>query len=422
MPQSSIEAKLQRNEGTLTRGKMGISDSLAPPADAERCDLAVLGGGLAGVLIALAFAEHRPGVDVRIIERGQRLGGHHVWSFFASDLSEAGAALVRPMVAASWDGYEVHFPGQARTLASLYRSITAERLDTAARHLLDAKRVLSGAEVVCASPTSVTLADGRVLHAGAVIDARGPAGLPHMLGGWQKFLGRTLKVAGGHGLERPVVMDASVEQLDGFRFVYCLPFSAEEVFVEDTYYADTADLDIETLRDRIAGYAEARGWQVEAVTYEEIGVLPVIATGDFDAFWHAGGDLPRAGARAALIHPLTSYSIPDAVRFALYLTSLDNLSAESLGKACHDWAAKHWRKGRFYRMLSRMLFGAAEPAERWRMLARFYALPESLIERFYAGRSTRADMLRVLAGKPPVPVGAALAALAGHGRPLADLK
>jgi len=55
------------------------------------------------------------------------------------------------------------------------------------------------------------------------------------------------------------------------------------------------------------------------------------------------------------------------------------------------------------------------------MLARFYRLPEALIERFYAGRSTPADMARVLMGKPPVPVLSAMAALGGGGRPLADL-
>ncbi|WP_043605592.1 lycopene beta-cyclase CrtY [Novosphingobium sp. Rr 2-17] len=391
------------------------------PNATDTCDLAILGGGLAGAFIALAFAQHKPALDVRIVERGERLGGHHVWSFFASDLSVDGAALLDPMVAAAWDGYDVHFPGRSRQLANAYRSITSEHLDAAIRDALPAHRVLRGMEVTAATPTSVTLGDGRTLHAGAVIDARGPSGLPHMAGGWQKFLGRTLRITGGHGLERPIIMDATVEQLDGYRFVYCLPFSADEVFVEDTYYADTPDLDIETLRARIAAYAHDRGWQVEAVTYEETGVLPVIAAGDFAAFWRAGGDLSRAGARAALVHPLTSYSIPDAVSFALHLSSLDNLGGESLGKVCHDWAAQHWRKGRFYRMLSRMLFGAAEPAERWRMLARFYTLPEALIERFYAGRSTATDRLRILAGKPPVPVSAAIASLAGRGRPLADL-
>ena len=72
-------------------------------------------------------------------------------------------------------------------------------------------------------------------------------------------------------------------------------------------------------------------------------------------------------------------------------------------------------------MLTRMLFGAAEPSRRYRTLEHFYRLPEPLIERFYAGRSTRADRLRVLAGKPPVPVTAAIASLTGGGRPLASL-
>jgi len=401
-----------------------------PPAPIEprpkrcnlRCDLAVLGGGLAGGLIALALAARRPDLDVRVIERGPRLGGRHVWSCFASDMPEGGEALLAQIVAATWQGYEVRFPGLSRQLTTPYHSLTAERLDAAVLAALPEGRVLCGADVTTATPTQVVLADGRVIEAGAVIDARGTAGLPHMAGGWQKFLGRTLRVAGGHGLARPVVMDATVAQHDGYRFVYCLPFSPDEVFVEDTYYADRPELDHALLRERIDAYAAQQGWQVEAVTYEETGVLPVIAAGNFDRFWRASGDIEaRAGARAALIHPLTSYSLPDALRFAFALTALDNLSAERLGEFCHDWAAQHWRDGRFYRMLSRMLFGAAVPAERWRTLARFYALPEPLIERFYAGRSTAGDKLRVLSGRPPVPLVAAMASLLGRGRTLADL-
>jgi len=58
-----------------------------------------------------------------------------------------------------------------------------------------------------------------------------------------------------------------------------------------------------------------------------------------------------------------------------------------------------------------MLFHAAEPEQRWRVFERFYRLPEPLIERFYAGHSTMADRLRVLCGRPPVPIGRALLAL-----------
>jgi lycopene beta-cyclase len=44
-----------------------------------------------------------------------------------------------------------------------------------------------------------------------------------------------------------------------------------------------------------------------------------------------------------------------------------------------------------------------------------------LIERFYAGQSTWADRIRLLMGRPPVPIGAAVACLLDGGRGLADL-
>ena len=72
-------------------------------------------------------------------------------------------------------------------------------------------------------------------------------------------------------------------------------------------------------------------------------------------------------------------------------------------------------------MLSTMLFGAASPKRRYKVLERFYLLPPGLIERFYAGRSSWADRARILIGRPPVRIGAALASLIGKGRPLASL-
>ena len=408
---------------TLSLNVTSMKQVSSPPND---CDLAILGGGLAGSLIAMAMAARRPDLRVTLVEQGERLGGDHVWSFFSSDIAAEHGFLVEPLIAAAWQGYAVHFPNRSRDLGTPYNSITSEKLDAAVRARLPAGAIVTGARVRTAAPESVELEDGRTIAAGAVIDARGASGMAHLAGGWQKFMGRRLRLRRPHGLHRPIVMDARVEQLDGYRFVYCLPFSDTEVFIEDTYYSDSPDLDLPLLRTRIADYAAANDWDTANVIYEETGVLPVIAKGSFEAFWRenergTAPGLARAGARAALVHPLTSYSIPHAVDFAMYLTTLDNLSGQRLGRVSHAWAAQHWRKGRFYRMLTRMLFGAARPHERWRMLERFYGLPESLIERFYAGRSTPADMVRVLAGKPPVPIGAAIASLAGAGRELADL-
>ena len=72
------------------------------------------------------------------------------------------------------------------------------------------------------------------------------------------------------------------------------------------------------------------------------------------------------------------------------------------------WRARHARRRapvqRFYRLLNRMLFKAARPGERHRVMEKFYTLPQPLIERFYAGRTTPFDMMRILSGKPPVPI------------------
>jgi lycopene beta-cyclase len=385
-------------------------------------DIAILGGGLSGCLLALALARLRPGLRVVLVERDRRLGGNHVWSWFRRDVSHQDEWLVAPLMVRHWPGYDVQFPAHSRRLSSSYSSATGERLDEVVRERLPGEDVIAGVAVVEAGPTHVGLADGTRLDANAVIDARGSHGLPHMTGGWQKFLGQMLRLEAPHGLDRPVVMDARVAQHDGYRFVYCLPFSETEVFVEDTYYADGPELDLLVLRDRIAAYAGAQGWRVAEVTREETGVLPVIAEGDFDAFWQAGDQgIARAGTRAALVHPLTGYSLPDAVRLATRVARLRDLGGTALATALHDHARSVWKERSFYRMLATMLFSAARPEERYRVLERFYTLPEGLIERFYAARSTRLDMLRLLAGKPPVPVGAAIASIAGKGRALSSL-
>lgn len=388
---------------------------------AQHFDIAIAGGGLSGALIALALRARRPELSVALIEGGPAIGGHHIWSFFASDIDPADRALVEPLAAARWDrGYDVAFPEYRRTLPTQYRSIASENLAAAVEQAMPRGAVFTDARVETLDAGGVTLRSGDRIAADAVIDARGLGGeqLSALQGGWQKFAGQMLELDAPHGLTRPVVMDASVAQHGGYRFVYVLPFGPSSLFVEDTYYADDPALDSELLAGRIAEYAAAKGWQVTSVSRQETGVLPVVTGGDFAALWQ---DVPHgvalAGVRAGLFQPLTSYSLPDAVRFASHVAALPALDGAAIAAASHRYARAHWQRGRFYRMLAAMLFGAAKPDRRYRVLQRFYRLNEGLIERFYAGRSTAADMARVLAGRPPVPLTKAALVLAGIGAP-----
>jgi lycopene beta-cyclase len=376
---------------------------------AARHDLIILGGGLAGGLAVLALKAARPDLDIALVEPGP-IGGNHLWSFFDSDVAVANRALVDPLVGHRWAGHDVRFPAHQRRLATGYRTIASEALDAAVRAALPADRIFA-ARALEVAHQHARLDTGALLWGRTVLDARGLGAAPAGLAcGWQKFCGQALAIPAGHGLDRPLVMDATVDQADGYRFVYCLPFSPTELFVEDTYYSDTPDLDPALLAARIAAYAGAQGWRVSAITRQESGVLPVVMGGDFDTFWPATDRVARGGVRAGLFHPLTSFSLPDAVRFATWLAKDAPLDAR-LCVAARDFAQQHWRRGRFDRMLARLLFRAADPPQRYRVLERFYRLPEPLIARFYAGQSTFTDRVRILAGKPPVAVTRAIAAM-----------
>lgn len=377
-----------------------------------QCDVAIVGGGLAGGLIALALRTKRPDADIRLIEPGP-IGGDHVWSFFSSDVVEADRWLAAPLVSYRWPRYDVAFPGHHRTLDQSYYSIESDRFARVVGDAL-APGQLIAAKAIGVGAGAVVLANGDRVEARGVIDARGAADMTALDLGWQKFVGRELALAAPHGVERPVVMDATVPQIDGYRFVYCLPFAATRMFVEDTYYSDTPDIDRAVLGDRIDAYAAARGWRVDRIAREEAGALPVAIGGDFDAFWRGGGaKIAKAGLRAGLFHPTTGYSLPDAIRLAVAVAGASDLSSNALHDLTYGMAKRAWEARGFYRMLDAMLFHAAEPDARYRILERFYRLDPRLIARFYAGRSTMTDKARILMGKPPVPVGRALSAIRG---------
>jgi lycopene beta-cyclase len=375
-------------------------------------DLILAGGGLANGLIALRLAKARPELKVAIVEAGDRLGGNHVWSAFETDMTPAQCAWTSSLYAHVWVGYTVAFPAYGRTLGAGYASATGERLDAAVRAVVPAERLHLGRPITAITPTSVTLADGTTLDARAVIDGRGAAPSRHLDLRWQKFIGQQVETGEPHGLKQPVVMDARVDQIDGYRFVYVLPFGPRELLIEDTYYSDGPELDDEALRRRITHYAIGKRWTIARVIREERGVLPIALGGDIAAFWEEGdAGVPRVGMRAALFHPTTGYSFPDAVRAADRIAALPTLDAGTLYAELRRHSEATWRARGFYRMLNRMLFLAAEPTERYRVLERFYRLNEGLVARFYAGRSNFADKARILMGRPPVPVGRAVRAL-----------
>ncbi|RYF95109.1 MAG: lycopene cyclase [Caulobacteraceae bacterium] len=373
-------------------------------------DVIIAGGGLAGGLIALRLRAFRPSLDILLLEAGPVLGGVHTWSCFESDLTPEIRDWITPMISHRWAGYSVRFPGYERRLTTPYLSIASSRFAEHVTRELGAG-VRLNARVADLEANIVAMADGATLTAPLVIDARGPSTGPLVLG-WQKFLGQEVELAAPHGLTGPIVMDATVDQLDGYRFLYTLPLSPTRLMIEDTRYSDGEALDKADLRADIAAYAQAQGWRIASLVREEDGILPIALGGDIDAWWDRSGTAASVGLRAALFQPATGYSLPDAARLADEIAVLPRLDTATVRAAVRQRSMTTWRDRAFFRLLNRMLFRACAPELRYRVIGRFYRLRQPLVERFYAARLTLADKARILTGKPPVPIGAALRVMA----------
>lgn len=395
--------------------------------DGRKTDVAIVGGGLAGGLIALALHRAHPQLKFLLMEAGQTLGGDHRWSWFDSDLFAEGQALLSPFKRIHWDdGYEVAFPQYRRRLQTGYRSMSSTDFDAKLRDVLPNSSLRLGCKVSDLDAGGVTVEGGERIAARAVIDCRNIATSRHLRGGWQIFTGRHFKYDEPHGITQPMIMDASVTQLapsgnaSAYRFMYVLPLAEDELFFEDTYYDEARALDEELLSRRIDQYAYDMGFGDGTEIDRERGILPVITGGNFSAYLDQIRipGVATAGARGGFSHPLTSYTMPIAVENALAIAEHAHLDGPELAKYVEARAQKHWRKTGIYRALGRMLFKATEPERRVNIFQKFYRLPEDLIERFYACHTTLPDQVRILSGKPPVSISRAIRALASKGDPL----
>ena len=371
----------------------------------------IVGGGLAGSLAALRLFERRPDLPVLLLDAGESFGGNHTWSFFDSDVPDSARDLIAALKPVRWPRHRVRFPTREHELAVAYNSVNAAQLDSLVRARLPAAFWRLGAEVRKLEPQSVELANGETIAARAVIDARGPqAAMPGLELGWQKFVGIEFAAAAPEP-DCAVVMDATVPQLGGYRFVYVLPMAADRVLVEDTYYSDGPELDVVLIADRVRVLAAERGLLGPELRRES-GVLPILIGGDPAVFWPADDPIARLGLTGGFFHPTTGYSFGLALQLAEELSSLPGeLGAAELARWTRSRFLQQWRQTRFFRVLNRMLFYAAEPDQRHQIFAHFYRLPPDLIARFYAGNLTLADQAKILSGRPPVPVGAAIRAL-----------
>lgn len=364
-------------------------------ARGKRDGLLIAGGGLAGSLAALALARLRPEVPLLLVEESDRFGGDSSWSFFEEEIAAEHRWLVEPLVSGSWPGVYLSFPDYSRKLKLGYSSVASARVDEAVRTSLRPDQYRLNTKIVAVRENELVLTGGEKIRADGAVDARSATHLSLLEPAWRKFLGRTFHFPRPHRVDLPVLVDATVEQLDGYCFFQCLPLSEDRLFVECNLYSESAGHSESALRGRIEDYLALRGWRDGKVEQEEAGVLPIALGDSIQPFWRAGGArVAKLGIRGGFFHPSTGLALADAVRTAVRLSEQRDFGGPALHDLFEADVIQLWRKREFYRSVNMALL-AAPVWERREVMAALYRLDPAVIARFHAGTPTMVDRMRI---------------------------
>ncbi|MET0375301.1 MAG: lycopene beta-cyclase CrtY [Rhizorhabdus sp.] len=373
------------------------------------CDLAIIGGGLSGGLIAMAARRAQPDRRILLIEAAPSLGGNHLWSFIDSDVGPAEKALLQPLVNYGWREFSVVFPRYKRALPQPFYSIRSDRFDEALRQAMPAESILTGRRAAGVSPDGVVLEDGTMIAAHGVVDARGPADLSLLDLHYRKFVGYELTLDGPHSVRRATLIDAAADPAEGFQYMMMLPIESDRLFIEDVRYEAHTDLDMTDHGNRIVNHAARFGWRIRSSARGQAGIVPVAVGGDFENYWRSGGEgVAKVGLRAGLFHPVSGNSLGDAARTALMIAQAKDWSGAALHKMLHAHAAKAWTKRDYYRRFARRMLRDTPVPESYKFLEALYTMDADLIARFHGMTLGFTDRLALSLGDGPMPLGAAL--------------
>lgn len=374
-------------------------------------DLVFAGCGLASGLAAYLIRQERPTARILVLDAGRPVDWDQTWSFqtVPGRLRETGSEVFRapdkswlaPFLSGYWPRYEVLFPERHRVMDLPYASLRYRDFIPLLQKTLGSS-YRSGVWISKVEPEAVTLRDGTTIRARCVIDARGWSETSSEgASGFQKFVGLQLLLKKPHGLKHPILMDATVPQTDGFRFMYVLPWDDRQLLIEDTHYSRNPVIDFEHYQNEILNYAQQKSWQLDRILATEQGALPIPLYGEE---LPDTGAVPTIGVRAGLFHATTGYSIYEAIMIAEWLAREPTWLAADLQRKLKQFTSERWRQNEFYRRLNNMFFLASVDHERYRVLEKFYEHEEGLVARFYSGQTSARDKLAILSGKPPVPV------------------
>jgi len=364
-------------------------------------DLLILGGGCAGLSLAMRLAEN-PGSCRRVVvlEARERYENDRSWCFW-QDPSNRFDTLVTHR----WNQLTVRSSGSSasmRCAATPYQLLEAAVFYEQAQQLIHAHPVVQLHLGVTLTGLPPEQPDGwrietplGTLRAARIVDTR-PARRPvrgeALL--WQSFLGHEVHC------DRAVFDPECVELMDfadgrsgTVEFTYVLPLAPDRALVETTVFdpqpygpADLAEQQHSAVLKRLRGAAHS-------VVRTESGILPM--GGLTTAPAGSSSRYCAAGLHSGAARPATGYAFQRIQRWADTCAAALRLGGNPVPHAPDPWLTQQMD-----RLFLQVL--AAEPERAADLFVRLFArVPAPRLIRFLSDKATLADRASVVAALPP---------------------
>lgn len=385
---------------------------------AANFDLLILGGGCAGLSLAMRLAEANYAGRVAIVEPRIHYHDDRSWCFWARDdgrdnLSPPGLAsrrwqrwrfsrhnrTIRECSARGWSYHYVN------SLDFYRRALSA--IEACPNMTLMLGETARGLESIGGRVHVQTT--GRTLIAKELVDTRPPERSRLVEAPmYQCFVGRQVRLQDSSPSRfEPAAVDLMTDMRSdryGFQFSYVLPFDERHGLVEVTRFAPVpiapAQLDEEV--DRLL---QRRGWSVAATERTERGVLPM---GLPHPPSQPAPGVVRAGAGGGALRAASGYGFQRIQRWAVACSASLSGGGPALAQA-RDGARQRFMDGLFLQVIR----------DRPRLSPKLFegmacGVPDPVFIRFMSDQAGWADSLRVVASLPPTPF---LKTLLRVGRP-----
>jgi lycopene beta-cyclase len=379
-------------------------------------DLAILGGGCAGLSLAYSLVNRHVERSVVVIEPRVTYTNDRSWCFWAVDGSVSDA--VAPMAGSIWQ--QVHHRWSRWAFGQADQPVIARHASGISYQYLrssdfyhvccdgiessTAVDLCLGQAVQAVTPVSAgwqITTDTQVFVARQVIDTRPPdPGRSGQASLQQVFLGVEIELAAPTGIDVSTAeIMTDMRLVDGeFCFTYVLPYTATRLLVEVTFFARMIP-DQSVLETELNRVLDKRGWQQASVVRREYAVLPM----GLPMAPHTPGQPARAGMAGGALRASSGYGFLRIQRWA-------ELCAQHY--LAHGEVVGHPKPGLWWRAMDQLFLDvlAANPALAPEIFDRLLSRIEpARFVRFMSDQATWTDCLLIIACLPKWPFLVALA-------------